>query len=148
MYRVPIGGKWSVGARSTPGNVKVDTSPMVWNLSTVNRGGGIEHAFTFGTGAPVVGDWDGDGVQTAATFNKGVWTFTNQIVDAGGTPAVVRTITFGADGDTPLAGDWDGDGIETIGYYRNGSWTLTDEPISTMGPDGPKTVTTFRWGLD
>jgi hypothetical protein len=67
---------------------------------------------------PVVGDFNGDGVDTASTFNNGVWKIRNSnstLLD-GIIPPI--TVNFGGVGDLPIVGDWNGDGIDTIGVYR------------------------------
>lgn len=56
--------------------------------------------------SPLVGDWNGNGIDDTGTFNP-------------------RTSKFswvanpmGELGDIPIIGDWNGDGIDTIGVYR------------------------------
>lgn len=76
----------------------------------VNRG--------FAGDLPVVGDFNGDGIDTASTFNNGLWKIrnTNLTILDGVIPPI--TINFGGPGDIPVVGDWDGDGIDTVGIYR------------------------------
>jgi hypothetical protein len=56
--------------------------------------GAADYFFDFGNpgDSPVVGDWDGDGVDDE--------------------------FFFGDPGDQVIAGDWDGDGDDTVGVYR------------------------------
>lgn len=88
--------------------------------------GGGDVAFGFGAKSdiPVIGDWDGDGVDEV-----GVWRPSKQwfMLDAnandrwdGPTGGDIR-ITFGAPGDVPVVGDWDGDGTDDIGVWRPGN---------------------------
>ena len=76
---------------------------------------------------PVVGDWNGDGIDTLAVFRPSVGQFfaTNSLV---ANPPVDFTVTFGQNGDLPVAGDWNGDGIDTVGVYRPslGNFFLTN----------------------
>ncbi|HEU4389657.1 MAG TPA: SBBP repeat-containing protein [Blastocatellia bacterium] len=67
---------------------------------------------------PVVGDWNGDGVDTVGVLRNGTFLLTNGLNVDGSTPPVDITAAFGQAGDLPVAGDWDGDGIDTIGFFR------------------------------
>ncbi|MCD9186404.1 MAG: SBBP repeat-containing protein [Pyrinomonadaceae bacterium] len=84
---------------------------------------------TFGQAGdlPVVGDWNGDGIDTIAVFRPSAGQFfaTNSLV---ANPPVDFTVTFGQNGDLPVAGDWNGDGIDTVGVYRPslGNFFLTN----------------------
>jgi hypothetical protein len=74
------------------------------------------------TDTPLVGDWNGDGVDEIGVFRN-----RNFLVDfnangrwdrqAGGD----RVFAFGAFGDLPLIGDWNGDGTDDVGTYRSGN---------------------------
>jgi hypothetical protein len=96
----------------------------VWYLRTSNTGGNADITFGYGNVAgdiPVVGDWDGDGIDTIGVYRKGVFHLRNSTTNG------IADITFGygnLGGDTPVVGDWDGDGIDTIGVYRNGVFFL------------------------
>ncbi len=63
---------------------------------------------------PVVGDWDGDGVDTIGVYRQGQFLLRNS--NRSGPPDII--INFGEAGDLPLAGDWDGDGQVTVGVYN------------------------------
>lgn len=71
---------------------------------------------------PIVGDWDGDGVDTIGIYRNGVFYLQN----SNETGYADKVFAFGADGDLPVAGDWDGDGVDTIGVYRDGLFMLRD----------------------
>ncbi len=68
----------------------------------------------------VVGDWNGDGIDTPGVFrpSTGQWLLTNSPNVNNSSPAADLSFFFGIAGDVPLAGDWNGDGIDTIGVYR------------------------------
>lgn len=77
----------------------------------------------FGAGGdlPIVGDWNGDGIDTPGVYrvvnNQGQFTLTNS---TGDNPSFVLGIkvNFGLAGDLPVAGDWDGDGKDSIALFR------------------------------
>ena len=97
----PFAGNWGNRSFDTPGGV-IAGSQWNWYLSDHNSGGGVDHNFMFGAGGiALVGDWNGDGIDTPAVFVAGSWTFSNQV--GGGGP--ILHIDWGADGDAPLAGD-------------------------------------------
>ncbi len=71
-------------------------------------------------GAPVMGDWNGDGRDTPGWFKRGWWYLTNR-QDGKRAQVIVR---YGAARDVPVVGDWDGDGDDTIGVRRGDRWLL------------------------
>ncbi|MFM7740203.1 MAG: hypothetical protein ACKO9H_12430, partial [Planctomycetota bacterium] len=65
---------------------------------------------------PVVGDFDGDGIEEIAIYRNGLWvidTNGNRQMDEGD-----RRFQYGEAGDLPVVGDWDGDGRDDVGLYR------------------------------
>ncbi|MDH3605749.1 MAG: hypothetical protein OER12_01995 [Acidimicrobiia bacterium] len=81
-------------------------------------------AFEFGQvgDVPLMGDWDGDGVDTVGVFRDGLWLLRN----ANGPGPADHDFLFGEAADEPVVGDWDGDGVDTVGVFRDGRWMLTD----------------------
>ncbi len=69
---------------------------------------------------PIVGNWDGDGVETVGIYRNGAFYLRNSNT-AGNADQVFG---YGIAGDLPVVGDWDGDGVETVGIYRNGAFYL------------------------
>lgn len=65
---------------------------------------------------PVVGDWNGDGVDTVGTYRPSTGEFF--LTNSTNAAAVDFTIRFGVAEDLPIAGDWNGDGIDTVGVFR------------------------------
>lgn len=74
---------------------------------------------------PVVGDWDGDGIDQIGTFRDGDWRL-DADNDGRFDPAVDPLYGFGLPADVAVAGDWNGDGRDEIGVYRpsSGTWYL------------------------
>jgi hypothetical protein len=79
--------------------------------------------YGFDSDVPVVGDWNGDGVETVGVVRGSSWHLTD--VNAGAAPT--RTFVYGNPGDVPVVGDWNGDGIDTVGVVRGVSWYLNDQ---------------------
>jgi len=82
---------------------------------------------SFGTMAmaPVVGDWNGDGLKTIGTFEKGQWYLDMNGNDLWEGPSGGDLLyTFGSAAMTPVVGDWNGDGQQEIGAFEKGQWYL------------------------
>ncbi|MCL4250933.1 MAG: hypothetical protein KJ065_22475, partial [Anaerolineae bacterium] len=96
-------------------------------------------------GYPVVGDWNGDGVDTIGIYNPndGYWYLHNS--NAGGSPDVIVT-GYGGWWGFPIVGDWDGDGTDTIGIFNpsDGNWYLRN----SNSPGSPDIAFTYggSWG--
>ena len=105
-----------------------------WNLRNSNSSGAPDISTSYGSPVdyPVVGDWDGDGIDTLGVFREGVFYLSNSNTSS----AADIVFAFGAPGDQPIAGDWDGDGIDTIGLYRGSTITFfLRNDNSTGAPD-------------
>ncbi len=67
---------------------------------------------------PVVGDFNGDGVDEIGVYRGGVF-----YLDSNGNGRIDdqdQIIPMGEPGDVPVVGDWDGDGRDEVGVYRDG----------------------------
>jgi hypothetical protein len=133
----------TVGVVDTTGTS--DPFAAVWYLRNFNGPGEPNIGpFQFGVRQwiPVVGDWDGDGVDGIGMFDPATATwYLRNTPDAGLPDAGV--FTYGVPGWTPVAGDWDGDGIDTIGVVDpQNNWYLRN----TAGPGSPD-AGAFSFGL-
>ena len=73
----------------------------------------------------VVGDWDGDGVDTPAYRVWGTNTFLlARTLDAGNDPADWIRVDYGKPDSAVFAGDWDGDGTDTFALRHEGTNTF------------------------
>lgn len=72
-------------------------------------------------GTIVLGDWNGDGIDTVGIVDGATWTLFDG--DQNDPAQSVRT-TFQMPIGTPLSGDWDGDGVDTAAVFDDGIWTL------------------------
>lgn len=82
-----------------------------------DRFGNVTIVFKFGTetGRPVVGDFNGDGIDEIGIFDNGNW-----YIDIDGNGMWTKDdlwAQLGAEGDQPIVGDWDGDGKADIGIF-------------------------------
>ena len=86
-------------------------------LRNTNTTGVADANITFGasTDLPIVGDWNGDGIDTPGLYRNGLFILT----DNASNPAVATyNFALGIAGDTPIVGDWDGDGKDSVGVFR------------------------------
>ena len=77
-------------------------------------------------GKLLVGDWNGDGIDTIARWSARVFSLTNRTDGQG----PFTTVTYGLATDTPVVGDWDGNGTDTIGIRRGNAYYLRNTNTS------------------
>lgn len=87
----------------------------------------VDHVFQYGEQAdvPVIGDWNGDGIDQIAVFRGGTW-----MLDADGDGRWTENDTkveFGRPGDEPIVGDFNGDEIDEIGVVRGDVWIIDSD---------------------
>jgi hypothetical protein len=87
-------------------------------------GGAADIYFAFGNpdDTVLIGDWDGDGIDTIAVRRGNTYYITNSLT--GGVATTV--FSYGNPGDTVLIGDWDGDGKDTIAVRRGNTYYMTN----------------------
>ena len=100
----------------------------LWVLDLDGDGGitGADRVFYHGRAGdiPLVGDWDGDGHDSAGIFRNGLWVLDvdgDGIVDLNGAD---KAFFLGRAGDKPVTGDWNNSGTDKVGIFRNGLWAL------------------------
>jgi len=84
----------------------------------------IDHVFRFGAPSDqaIVGDWNGDGIDSLGVFRDGRWLLD---IDGNGRWNSEDVLTeFGQAGDVSVVGDWNGDGIDDLGIVRGDEWWL------------------------
>lgn len=85
---------------------------------------------------PVVGDWNGDGIDTVGVYRiingSGNWLLSNSPNVSGTTPVVdVPVFAFGLPGQLPVVGDWNGDGFDTVGVFQGlGQFAITNQLLN------------------
>jgi hypothetical protein len=142
---IPVMGDWNGDGTDTVGVVRTTPGPSgtevyTWHLRDTNSSGGASITpFVFGTkrfvavdqlgSIPVVGDWNGDGIDTIGVVQYSSdpngpirWELRN--TNTAGAPDIVLIYSRGR--DRPVVGDWNGDGTDTIGVVRQAtsSWLL------------------------
>jgi CSLREA domain-containing protein len=114
----------------------------VWHFWQTTQASQPLIAFSFGPQesgwTPVIGDWDGDGVDGIGVYKNGLWLLRG----TSGSGSVDLALPFGPaePGWQPIVGDWNGDGVDGIGVYKNGVWLLRQTPTQGQ-PD-----ITFNFG--
>lgn len=91
------------------------------------RADAIDHVFRYGEqpDTPLAGDWNGDGIDSVATFRAGEW-----LLDSDGDGRWTdrdERVAFGQPGDEPIVGDWNGDGITDLGVIRGDVWIIDSD---------------------
>lgn len=102
------------------GTFYLDSGNFQWDI------GGTDLTSGFGQEGdiPIVGDWDGDGIQSIGVFRRGEWLLdwnSNGVYDG---PSVDRQGYFGPADGAPLIGDWNADGRDEVGIFKAGVWLL------------------------
>ena len=95
-----------------------------FQLRDSNTTGPADHLINFGQSGdqPIIGDWNGTGIDRVGVFRPSTGQFILQI------SFKTLTINFGQAGQIAVAGDWDGNGIDTPGVFNpaTGQWFLTN----------------------
>jgi hypothetical protein len=117
---VPDSSIGKVNPRSVPAAASVATGEwLVWSEGYGRQAGTLMNMPPAG-GAPLLGDWNGDGVATPGRYEAGQWFITNAAVDS---PQWEGKTAFGGDpADLPVVGRLDKDRRTDIGVFRNGEW--------------------------
>lgn len=142
---VPFTGKFA-NQNGFPGEEVVSfgvhrgrTFTLVNGLNTVGVAGYVDIEYVdYGRvgDVPVIGDWDGDGIDGIGVFRNGLFL----LRDTLSTGPAQYTISYGRAGDQPISGDWDGDGVDEIGIRRGNVYYLRGTAQFTFGLAGDQPV--------
>lgn len=103
-------------------------SSYLLHFKNTNSAGAADNSFdyqnyvSYRNGYPIVGDWNGDGIDTIGFYDFFTGTFYLKNSDSPG-PADY-TFTYGpvqSGWIRPIAGDWNDDGIDTVGVWKYGA---------------------------
>jgi hypothetical protein len=132
---IPLAGDWNGDGITTPGLYKagqwylLDTIPA---FETTVAPADATTKFSWGSPSvnytPLVGDWDGDGMDTPGHYLNGAWGLSNVNKPHG----VDQAFSFGGPGFLPLVGTWDGEIGDTPGLYAEAGGTP-----ATPSPEPP-----------
>jgi hypothetical protein len=81
---------------------------------------------------PVVGDFNGDGIDDLGVYRNGQWrldTNGNHRLDA-----TDRVLQFGGPHDKPVVGDFNGDGIDELAIYHDRTGEIVEPPAGAVAP--------------
>jgi len=155
---VPVVGDWDGDGIDTFGVVRNGKNWIVTNATFASHLAGsytTQRVLDFGNkdlDTPIVGDWDGDGVDTAGLRRLTGWIVTDTPFTAASIPEfdaadIVRLNGFGKSTDTPIVGDWNGDGVDTFGVWRAGEFILTNDSVDPLNINAVLAVATrFDYG--
>jgi hypothetical protein len=133
------------GPQAAPASAGMfDPATGIWYLRGSNSAGPPDVA-PFAYGLPgwvaVVGDWDGDGIDTIGVIDPATMTWYLRNSNSPGAPDIVP-FAYGGVGWQVVVGDWDGDGIDTVGVVDPGGVWYLRNSNSAGAPD----VAPFAYG--
>jgi len=107
-----VAGDWNTDGLDSVGVYR--PSVTHWYLTNNNTPNGItfsdvDFTWNVGSGIPVVGDWDANGITTAAFYDNVNGIFTLKSANTNG--ATTMSITFGVIEGKPIAGKWNAPNI-------------------------------------
>ncbi len=111
-----------------------DPATATWYLRRTAAGGAPDAGqFAYGGAGwrPVVGDWNGDGIDTVGAFDPSSATWYLRDENSAGAPDA-GVFRYGGGGWLPLAGDWTGTGHVGIGAFdpTTATWYLRSSPTA------------------
>jgi hypothetical protein len=89
---------------------------------------------------PIVGDWDGDGIDTVSAYDPTSGRF--YLSNDPATGAHQYTFLYGNPGAVPLVGDWDGDGKDNVGVRMGNTFCLRMSAVT----DAAEITSTVAYG--
>ncbi len=127
---IAVAGDWNGDGVDGIGvfRTSVGGSGNNWFLSNSAASPSTDISFHYGDGTaahgdlPIVGDWNGDGIDTVGVYRTTTNTF--HLNNDFGPGPTAYSFPFGQMGDIPVAEDWNGDGKDDIGLFRpaTGEW--------------------------
>ncbi len=137
---IPIAGDWDGDGDDEPGVFRPSTGQFILRKSSISFCLFPPCTITLNFGQfgdlPVVGDWNGDGIDTVGVYRiingSGNWLLSNSPNVNGTTPVVnIPVFAFGLPGQLPVVGDWNGDGRDTVGVFQGlGQFAITNQLLN------------------
>ncbi len=123
-----------IAAADTPTVGLYDPFSSLFMLRNTNDSGLADEGCSYGVGnagmLPIVGDWNGDGVESIGLFDPVTSTFylrnTNCLQGPNDHGYADTVFVYGPAnaGDEPVVGDWNGDGRDSVGLFDPSSSTF------------------------
>lgn len=143
-FDTPVVGDWDGDGRDTVGVVipDYDTNEFVWKLANDHANATVDVEFRYGEPhaygtlqpeeyreVPIVGDWDGDGVDGPGVVQQDPQEGPNlwELRDDPSAGPADHVFSYGRTDDRLVTGDWDGDGRDTPGVIRPPHWYVTND---------------------
>lgn len=98
------------------------------------------------TDIPIIGDWNGDGIDTPGVYRSstGMFYLTDLICNCNGVVNYSILISGTSAGELPLVGDWNGDGIIGLGTFKPSTGVMRLK--NTVASGSPDYTFTFGGG--
>ena len=145
---LPVAGDWNGDGIDTIGIFRPSNNEWILtngpNTNNTSPPEDIHIIFGQNGDIPIVGDWNGDGLDTPGLFRPSNTQF---LLSNGFLSTIdITPFTFGALGSRPVTGDWDGDGVTTIGVFNAGKGQVSLNNTNTSGNGAGDIV--FSFGLN
>ncbi|WP_454778327.1 SpoIID/LytB domain-containing protein [Georgenia muralis] len=134
VYTVPSSA-WSLGMLSRWWRPQ-DPPHTFYLANTFSTSADVVFENGYGEDVALVGDWDGDGVDTVTLRRGAVY----QVRNSNSAGPADTTFVYGRADDEVLVGDWDGDGVDTLAVRRGSEYHVKNSV--SAGPAD----TTFVYG--
>jgi len=118
-------GTCSGGAVGDPGGSGAATGSTFYLSNTFASRADTVFGYGRATDDAIVGDWDGDGVDTVAV-RRGRTFYVNNGHDG----TADQVFSYGRPGDVVLVGDWDGNGVDTLAVRRGAEYHVKNSVSS------------------
>jgi hypothetical protein len=142
---VPVAGRFS--ATSVESQVAVYQRDLATGFSINDPAGAVAVRFGGPVDEPLIGDWDGDGIDDLGVRAPRGRAFKLK------TAAGITKTKFGMRFDKPVSGDWAGTGLDQLGVYRPRTGTFhlrqADATVTVVaGGDANDVPVTGDWNGD
>ncbi len=149
---VAIAGDWNGDGIDGIGVFRPNTATFLIDRNENGAWDGpvVDRMIMFGAANddPLIGDWNGDGIDDVGVFRPSNALF---LLDMNGNgawdgAATDRASIFGATTDEAISGDWNGNGTDSIGLYRPSTSVFLKDVNGNGQWDGPGTDAATQFG--
>jgi hypothetical protein len=145
---IPVAGDWNGNDFDTAGLYNAEDRQFYLNNNVDGSIAGyvtiqVPAGLVGATWKPVIGDWDGDGVDEVGLYDPASNDWLLNTGDTTWSSLIVVTAPVDVPASwVPITGDWDGDGYDTVGLYdpSTNNWYLNNQLngqwSTAIGPSG------------